>query len=261
MFTDRIEKINHYDISQERNLVITNKALYNFKKTSLKRRIDFKVIKGVTISTLTDEFVVHCIDAEYDYDFISPRLNFINLILIRRKKIIELLDKSIKAVTNNSLKLSESDQKSLKSFVTLKTEKKKDSTFSRMSNANLIEVIPFIHGDKKKEAIKEKPITALKETLFSRNKDIKDVSLTDFSVLSEIGKGKFGEVALVEYKTTRELFALKSFKKGTLLQFEQVENTLLEKKILQTLDHPFLLSLTFCFQSEDSLYFVMPYLK
>jgi len=60
-------------MSQERNIIITNKAIYNFKKTSLKRRIDFNVIKGITISKLTDEFVVHCIDAEHDYDYISPR--------------------------------------------------------------------------------------------------------------------------------------------------------------------------------------------
>jgi len=60
-------------MSQERNIILTNKAIYNFKKQTLKRRIDFKSIKGVTVSKLTDEFVVHCVDAEHDYDYISPR--------------------------------------------------------------------------------------------------------------------------------------------------------------------------------------------
>ena len=60
-------------MSQERAIILTNKALYNFKKAGLKRRIDYKNIKGVTVSKLTDEFVVHCIEAEHDYDYISPR--------------------------------------------------------------------------------------------------------------------------------------------------------------------------------------------
>jgi len=60
-------------MSQERNIIITNKAIYNLKRNTLKRRIGLDAIKGVTISTQTDEFVVHCFDTEHDYDYISPR--------------------------------------------------------------------------------------------------------------------------------------------------------------------------------------------
>lgn len=68
-------------------------------------------------------------------------------------------------------------------------------------------------------------------------------------------------MSLVELKKTNELFAMKILKKETLVKNEIVESALLEKKILQTLEHPFLLSLTFCFQTEDKLYFVMPFIK
>ena len=129
-----------------------------------------------------------------------------------------------------------------------------------MSVDNLIDVEPFIYG--KKEAIQEiKKITPMKEILFIRNKEIKDVSLNDFIVLNKIGVGSFGNISLVEYKSNKELYAMKMIKKNILLQVEQVENALLEKKILQTLEHPFLLSLNFCFQTEDKLYFIMPFIN
>jgi serum/glucocorticoid-regulated kinase 2 len=72
-FSDKIIKINKFGFKQERNIIITDKALYNLKKTSLKRRIDLKAIKGITLSKTTDEFVIHCNDEDYDYQYISPK--------------------------------------------------------------------------------------------------------------------------------------------------------------------------------------------
>lgn len=34
LFSDTIIKINHYNMSQERTIVVTNKAVYNIKKKS-----------------------------------------------------------------------------------------------------------------------------------------------------------------------------------------------------------------------------------
>jgi hypothetical protein len=72
-FSDKIIKINHYGFSQERQVLVTNRGLYNLKKKSLKRRIDLNFIRGITVSTLNDEFVVHCNDIEYDYHYMSNR--------------------------------------------------------------------------------------------------------------------------------------------------------------------------------------------
>lgn len=54
---------------------------------------------------------------------------------------------------------------------------------------------------------------------------------------------------------------MKSIKKDILIESEQIQNTLLEKKILQTIKHPFLCSLAFCFQTEDRVYFIMNFLR
>lgn len=85
--------------------------------------------------------------------------------------------------------------------------------------------------------------------------------MTDFQVLKVLGRGSFGKVCLVEYLPTKELYAMKSLKKDVLIDQEQIENTLLEKKILESLEHPFLVSLVFCFQTEERIYFIMQFLK
>lgn len=66
---------------------------------------------------------------------------------------------------------------------------------------------------------------------------------------------------MVEYKPTKELFAMKALKKDMLIDQDQIENTLLEKKILTNFEHTFLCNLIFCFQSVERVYFVMPFLR
>ena len=75
LFTDKVGKINEYGFNQERNILITEKAIYNIKKKSLKRRIDINALKGLTISKAIDsnEFVIHGNEAEYDYYYISSK--------------------------------------------------------------------------------------------------------------------------------------------------------------------------------------------
>ena len=98
-------------------------------------------------------------------------------------------------------------------------------------------------------------------TVFSSHKNVKDVKLEDFKVLKVIGRGSFGKVNLVEYLPTHETYAMKSLKKDLLIEQEQIENTLLEKEILQTIDYPLLCGLVFCFQTEERIYFIMPFLS
>ena len=50
----------------------------------MKRRIPLDIILGVTINKLTDEFVLHGVNSEYDYFFISQR----------RSEILEILEKA-----------------------------------------------------------------------------------------------------------------------------------------------------------------------
>ena len=92
-------------------------------------------------------------------------------------------------------------------------------------------------------------------------KQDKDVTFADFNFLMVIGRGTFGKVFLAELKTTKKLYAVKSIRKDILIQYDQIENTILEKDIMFECDHPFLVGMEFLFQNDMRLYFVMPFVR
>mgnify|MGYP000320637345 CR=1 FL=1 len=75
----------------------------------------------------------------------------------------------------------------------------------------------------------------------------KQVTFNDFHFLMVIGRGTFGKVFLGELKTTKTLYAIKSIRKDVLIQYDQVDNTILEKDIMFECDHPFLVGMEFLF--------------
>ena len=86
-----------------------------------------------------------------------------------------------------------------------------------------------------------------------------NVSVEDFEFIKVIGKGYFGKVSQVKYKEDQNIFALKTLKKNKLKEAKQIQHTKTERKILEFVNHPFIVSLKFAFQSETKLYLVMDY--
>jgi len=117
-------------------------------------------------------------------------------------------------------------------------------------------------GVKRKLTIEEE--SELRSTVMVRKKnkdDKKAVSFEDFNFLMVIGRGTFGKVFLAEYKDNKQLYAIKSIRKDILIQYDQVDNTILEKDIMFECDHPFLVGMEFLFQNDLRLYFVMPFVR
>ena len=251
-FSDKILKINKFNFKQERNILLTDKAIYNLKKTSLKRRIDYKIIVGITVSKLSDEFVVHCKDIDYDYQFISPR----------KKTIIEIIAKFYKIVNEGELQLYEVNLKSLNEYVTTKKEKEKEKTKSRIPRHNSIDVEEYLFGNVSNTDVQI--INSKQEdTIIRRKRTFNNtfVDINDFEKIKTIGRGSVGKVYLVKYTPNNKLYAMKSMRKDQIISDGIVDNILVERNILLLNQCNFLLTLSFFKQTSERLYLITPFIK
>ncbi|XP_015683664.1 protein kinase C theta type isoform X2 [Protobothrops mucrosquamatus] len=92
--------------------------------------------------------------------------------------------------------------------------------------------------------------------------ELPKLTIDDFYLHRTLGKGSFGKVFLVELKTTNQFFAMKALKKEVVLMDDDVECTMVEKRVLSLAwEHPFLTHVFCTFQTKENLFFVMEYLN
>lgn len=101
------------------------------------------------------------------------------------------------------------------------------------------------------------------------NSNNKKYTEDDFKRIHVIGKGSYGKVYLVrkilqhktetEEEVTGDLYAMKVLNKKELRKKKQVEHTKSERRILEKINHPFVVGLHCAFQTDEKLYFVLDY--
>ncbi|XP_070997197.1 protein kinase C theta type-like isoform X2 [Oncorhynchus clarkii lewisi] len=108
------------------------------------------------------------------------------------------------------------------------------------------------------------PVMEEPETLYAvpRIEHLHKFTLDNFVLHKMLGKGSFGKVFLAELKSSREFFAVKALKKDVVLMDDDVECTMVERRVLSLAwEHPFLTHLHCTFQTTENLFFVMEYLN
>ncbi|EEP81463.1 cAMP-dependent protein kinase type 2 [Uncinocarpus reesii 1704] len=86
-------------------------------------------------------------------------------------------------------------------------------------------------------------------------------SLNDFTLRRTLGTGSFGRVHLVQSVHNQRYYAIKVLKKQQVVKMKQVEHTNDERRMLERVKHPFLITLWGTFQDAKNLYMVMDFVE
>ena len=94
-----------------------------------------------------------------------------------------------------------------------------------------------------------------------QSKDFKSkITLDDFQTVKVLGTGAFGKVSLVYNEELKRYFAMKTLKKEYIKKYQQTKHTKEERKILETIDYPFISKLYYAFQTKKSLYMITEFM-
>ncbi|KAM7158714.1 serine/threonine-protein kinase 32B isoform 2-T2 [Molossus nigricans] len=84
-----------------------------------------------------------------------------------------------------------------------------------------------------------------------------EVNFDHFQILRAIGKGSFGKVCIVQKRDTKKMYAMKYMNKQKCIERDEVRNVFRELRIMQGLEHPFLVNLWYSFQDEEDMFMVV----
>ncbi|RCH82222.1 hypothetical protein CU098_007680, partial [Rhizopus stolonifer] len=81
--------------------------------------------------------------------------------------------------------------------------------------------------------------------------------LGHFQLLKIIGQGVYGKVRIVQHKKTKKQYALKYIDKSICIKQKAIANVILERHLLERIDHPFIANLRYAFQDDETLFMAL----
>jgi len=258
----------------------------------LRRRIAMKSLLAVSVSTVetSDELVIHVAD-EYDYRYK----------LAQRPILLKVLDQCCQKAQGRRLIIKNIDLPDLKSLALTKVMARLQSREDELRRRRQLIGDSLDESDKEDaeninknnasatgQEVTSKPVGGDNKTPESANDIGKDntsgedidpeeskdivsslkkspsaakVRIDDFELLRVLGRGSFGKVMQVRHKGTGQIYAMKVLRKSSIMERDQVDHTKAERRILEALRHPFLMTLRYAFQTQEKLYLVLDYLQ
>jgi hypothetical protein len=147
-YSGTVHKMNRRSAIQDRNLVITDQALYNIGKgEKINRRIELTRLKEIACSSMKDGYFVIKVAEEYDYVFESAH----------KTEIITIITKQYKHITSCKLPIEisdviwysteESNDNALRSMEFKEDNKVKDTSLIKTK----VGVVVMVNNEEKKE--------------------------------------------------------------------------------------------------------------
>ena len=253
-FSALITKYNEYGFRQDRIIAITTNAIYNLKKNAIQRRIPHEKLEAISLSTVSSEFVLHIKD-EHDYRFLSydKRDEFIELVLFvicNERKLLNGLPLYFVPTMNLNDVMTTHGSLKLKNIIRPKKDYLEITSLEKYRDTKKNEL-------KRKTELRKRTKTLYYQAL----KKKEDMSIDDFELLKLLGQGAFGKVFLGQKKDDKKIYAIKVLRKTKIIELNQLEHTKTEKMILEHVNHQFLVSLVYAFQTPEKIYFVMEFMK
>eukprot|EP01038_Epipyxis_sp_PR26KG_P010236 gene10236-13769_t len=117
-----------------------------------------------------------------------------------------------------------------------------------------------------KECGECKELKLLEEEIFSRTEIALRPKSSDFEIVDELGDGNFSKVFKAMYKKTKKVFAIKTIERATVEKMQRrhpnIHNeVMMEKRVLNRLDHPSIVDLYSTFQDYGTLYYQMEFVE
>ncbi|KAF5379912.1 hypothetical protein D9757_007183 [Collybiopsis confluens] len=84
-----------------------------------------------------------------------------------------------------------------------------------------------------------------------------EINLYHFDLHRAVGRGAFGKVRVIEHKKTKKLYALKYVEKAQCIRQKAVANVVQERRLLEEIDHPFVVNMRYAFQDDENCFFVL----
>lgn len=87
------------------------------------------------------------------------------------------------------------------------------------------------------------------------------VNINSFTIIKHIGRGSYARVFLVKKNDSGQFYAMKVLKKNKISNGRSKSRVKIERDIIMSIRHPFIVDLHYSFQTEEKLYFILDYLN